>query len=201
MKKFNFKNSVKVIFSSKIFIAILFTLVGISGTVLAKSKDSQKQLTENIKEDFDSNIVQEHHKIFEQDPFFSENDIFTEIAAMEKRMNEIFVNHHKNMQKIFNEANKSQNSKSQTSIKKSEDDKNYYYELNFYGFKKEEVAVKIENNSLSFAAKNQENTSDKEVKSQSKASFYYSFSLPKYNEKIEPKIVREDNKIVVSFEK
>ncbi|MBM5782429.1 MAG: Hsp20/alpha crystallin family protein [Pelagibacterales bacterium] len=199
MKKLNLQN-IKKIFGSKIFIAIIFTLIGISGTVLAKTKD-HKQHTELANNEFDWNIVQQHHQIFENDPFFQTNGIFAEVAEMEKQMNKMFANHQKNMQKLFHEAKESGKINSQSSVLKNEDEKTYYYELNFSGFKKEDIAIKIENNSLTFSAKKEDNKIDKDSEKKANSSFYYSFSLPKYNNKTEPEIIKEDNKITVKLQK
>ncbi len=199
MKKINLKN-MKKIFGSKIFIAVIFTLVGVSGTVLAKTKD-QKSSTELADAEFDWNIVQQHHQIFENDPFFQANGIFAEMAEMEKQMNKMFVNHQKNMQKLFHEAKDSGKINSQSSVIKNEDEKTHYYELNFSGFKKEDIAIKIENNSLTFSAKKEGEKTNKDYEKKAQSSFYYSFSLPKYDNKKEPEIVREDNKIIVKLQK
>jgi HSP20 family molecular chaperone IbpA len=108
------------------------------------------------------------------------------------------------MENIFAQAQKN-GELNQTSVSSREDENFYYYELNFSGFNKEEISVKIENNSLTFAAQNKKEISQvkKEDKNHkdSSSSFYYSFSLTQFDNKKEPKIIRQDNKIIVKLSK
>ena len=60
-----------------------------------------------------------------RDPFFN---IFEEMNAMEKNMNQVFANHQKHMREIFAEVEKSGKA-SKSEVSTSEDNNNYYYEL------------------------------------------------------------------------
>ena len=125
----NAKPHCKTIFSSKIFIAVAFTMIGICGTVLAKSKDDPQQYVEAFPNNQIFNLIH-------GDPFFNDYGIFAEMREMQNRMNDIFANHQRQMSQAFEEVKKSNNA-TRASVSKKEDDKNYYYELNFAGFKKE----------------------------------------------------------------
>lgn len=216
-KKFNLKNleaRYMKLRESKIFIASIFTLVGVSIATLvqsvALSKESvyTKQQVKNLQiwsDDFER-IMEEQRKIlssFDHDPFF-ENPalIFAEMNQIQKRMNDIFADQHKHMTKIFDESKKNKNVKSEnSSVVTRQDENNYYYELSFSGFNKEEILVSIKNGFLTFSAKKNEETKDKKSESQSSSSFSYSFSTPQYDEKIEPEITKQDGKVIVKFVK
>ena len=188
----NAKAHCKTIFSSKIFIAVAFTLIGIAGTVLAKSKDSSQQYVEVFPSDPMFNSLH-------GDPFFSDYGVFAEMKEMQNRMNDIFANHQKQISQAFEESKKNNNT-TKTSASKKEDDKNYYYELNFAGFKKEDIVVSIKNNLLTFSAEKKKESDDKNKQSYA-SNFYYSFSIPKRDENVEPEISKQDDKVVVKFVK
>lgn len=177
----------KKVISSKIFIAITFTLLGICGTVLAKGKDNQ-QMVESFPTWPDS-YDKKFGTIFN-------DDIFVEMQEMQKRMDKVFSDHQEYMAKAFAESKKSNATK--TSIAQKEDDDNYYYELNFAGFKKDDVVVSLKDDILTFSAAKK---SDEKAKEQYASNFYYSFSVPQRNEKIEPQITKEDNKVIVKLAK
>ena len=188
----NAKPHCKIIFSSKIFIAVAFTLIGICGTVLAKSKDAPQPYVEVFPNDPIFNSLH-------GDPFFNDYGVFAEMREMQNRMNDIFANHQRQMSQAFEEANKNNNA-ARTSVSKKEDDKNYYYELNFAGFKKEDIVVSIKNDLLTFSAEKKKESDDKNKQSYA-SNFYYSFSIPKRDENVEPEISKQDDKVVVKFVK
>lgn len=163
------KNAFKNFSPSKTFIATTCVLLGVGTTLLAQ------------------NISKAHQP---RDPFFN---IFEEMAAIEQNMNQVFANHQKHMREIFAEVEKSgKASKSQVST--SEDNNNYYYELSFSGFKKEDISVQVKDHVLTLSAtKNQD--------SEGSSSFHYSFLAPKSDVTKEPEIVRSDDKIVVRLGK
>lgn len=132
---------------------------------------------------------------FDSDPFLEMNkDMIKEMELIQKHINSM----HKQMEKNFEEARKNAVKGSQTDVLKTEDKENYYYELKFAGLKKEDIAVSIKNNILTFSG---EELKTKNNKANSAASFYYSFSIPSYNNKQEPEILRQDNKITVKLKK
>ena len=118
------------------------------------------------------------------------------LNGMEKKMDEVLSAHKKQMAEILEQATKSDSNGNKTSILSHQDNKNYIYELNFSGFKKEEIIVEIKDKNLVFSAKKEK----KDNNSQNLSSFYYSFSLPKDAAAV-PEIVKEDNKIIVKFSK
>lgn len=179
------------ILSSKIAIAVIFTLLGISLAALAQ----------NLKkphDEFDdfSKIIEDHNKrVLSQ---FNSDSIFDEMEEMQDRMDQMIKSHHKHMNDLFKKTNKDFGNSNHSSIKSREDENTYYYELNFWGTKKENVSVEIKNGNLTFRAAEEKN--DETNKSRLSNNFYYSFSLPK-NIVGEPEISREDNKITVKLTK
>ena len=168
-KALRVKNALKNFSPSKTFIALTCITLGIGATLLAQ------------------NVVKAQQP---RDPLLN---IFAEMAAMEKNMNEVFASHQKQMDEIFAQAKKSgPASKSQVSSRQDKD--NYYYELSFSGFKKEDVAVQFKDRVLTLSA-----VSGKE--DQGATSFNYSFLAPQADVKKEPEVVRSDDKIVVTVKK
>lgn len=168
------KNYLKNFSPSKAFIATGCALLGVGFTLLTQ------------------NVVKAREQ---RDPFLN---IFSEIAEMEKNMNAVFANHQKHMREIFDEAQKNSESVNKSQVSTSEDEKNYYYELTFSGFKKEEISVQVKDDILTFSGQNHvENNQNPQASS----SFHYSFSAPKFDTKKEPEIIRSDNKIVVKLSK
>ncbi len=162
----------KSLSSSKIFVALTFLLIGIGATLV----------TQNIVK------AQERH-----DPFFASLQAMNE---MEENMNEIFASHQKHIKEVFEKAAKETDLKSNKSqVVNSEDDSGYYYELNFSGFKKEDISVEFKDRILSFSAKKTED------KNQNFSSFSYSFLAEKSDTTKAPEIVKLDDKIVVKIHK
>lgn len=128
-----------------------------------------------------------------RDPF---SEMFSEMMAMEKTMNEAFAIHHQKMRTAFEKAQKNTDvaSSNYSEVASKEDDDDYYYELRFSGFKKDEILVEVKDKTLKFAAqKNSENSSS--------SSFQYSFFLPKYNPEKSPEIIKTNDKVVVKLSK
>lgn len=132
---------------------------------------------------------------------FADNDFFEEMREMEKKMNQDLALHQKYMREIFDKAKKDSDRSNVSQVTSSEDADSYYYQLDFSGFKKEEILVAIKDNVMSFSAENKKSENSKELNSRSSASFHYSFSVPHYDVKKEPEIIRKDNQIVVKLSK
>jgi HSP20 family molecular chaperone IbpA len=184
----------KSFFSSKIFIAVSFTLIGATTAVLAHNIKERKLSSTSKFEDFDKVISEHRKKMLEN---FDNNSIFAEIEAIDKKMEEIFKAHHKHIRDSFEKDSKYSENSNKTAVFSHQDEKYYYYELSFSGFKKEDVSVEIKNNILTFSAKEKEE--NKEKKQYLAANFFYSFSLPQYDNKHQPEIIREDKKIIVKL--
>ena len=151
--------------------ALFFTAFGIAIAAFASSVTSTKK-TDSFEEVFSF-----HDKFFQ------------EMIESEKRMNRLFFEEQKSFQKAF--AN--EKSASKTKISNHQDDDNYYYELYFSDFKKDDIVVAIKDGNLSFFA----NKNDEK----SQSNFYYSFSAPNYDSAKAPEISRQENMIVVKLAK
>ncbi len=126
------------------------------------------------------------------------NDIFAEMAMMDKGMNEVFHNHRKRMNEMFEEVQKSSASKSE--VIQRENDDSYFYELDFSGYKKEDIIVGVKGNVVTFTAENKR-AGEERKNSYSSSSFHYSFLVPQYDTGKEPEITRLDGKIIVKLGK
>jgi HSP20 family protein len=195
---------IKPCLSSKGFVAIIFFIVGAGGVLLAQNimQSRADNLAEKQLTDLRDWYNQHQGAIsIKDDPLFGDKGMFAEMDNMKKKINQAFQAHQKHMVDVMKEAQKNGANVSKTSVSNREDDQNYYYQLNFSGFKKEDVAVEIKDNVLTFSAKNEQENDDKKQKFSSASSFKYSFSVPEYNTKKEPEIVRENDKITVKFAK
>jgi HSP20 family molecular chaperone IbpA len=184
-------------FESKIFIATLFLILGILITTSVNQVFASNKNKDKDKDNFDD-IFSLHNQ------FFSDNDsFFSEFEKIEKTIAE----NHKMMQKHFAEMekisqNQSKNSThTQSKISKKEDDKFFYYKLDFTGFKKDEIDVLIEDNLINFLAKKEIKSEDKKSQFSNSSNFYYSLSIPDYDQNTKPEIIRSDNEILVKFAK
>ncbi len=139
----------------------------------------------------------------EDDLFLSGDDIFQEMELMRQKMDEMFLAHQKQMKKILDEMHKNGRETSQvsTSLSSKENDEEYYYELKFSGFKKEDIIVKVEDKILTLSAKRDQKNKEKSQSFQLASDFYYQLSLPEYNAKKDPEIIREDDTIIVKLAK
>ncbi len=173
--------------SSKIAVAAFCFFVGIVATLTIEhfSKSRQGRLA------MYSNFPFYHNFAFANDGFFEE------MHQMEKEMDRVFAKQEKQMQEAFAKAD--QGNKSKVSTK--EDAENYYYQLEFSGFKKEEILVSVKNNVVNFSAENKKSEHSKNQDLQDNMSFHYSFLATQYDSKKEPEIIREDNKVIVKLAK
>jgi HSP20 family molecular chaperone IbpA len=213
---------------SKPFIASIFLLAGIGGTLLTQSfahkidndsykkgstQDQQIKMLQAWQKEVNEWMKNSHAKQMDKsdkffDDFYSDSyDPFSDMNNIHKRMRERFSNFDKLFNNNFDDFTKPNysSSSSRTSISQKEDDEFVYYQLNFKGFDKDDISVKIEDKILSFAAKKLEDrtSEDKNSKSRSKmgSNFLYSFSVPKNVDLNNPEIVKENGKIVVKFKK
>ena len=175
--------------TSRICIAVVFAAIGFCSATVAQNRAQDKV-----------NINTAQLMQFD-DPFFTSDNIFKEMTLMEKNMDDMFAAHREHMAKIFDQAAKNNISTTKTSVSSREDEANYYYDLAFSGFKKDDIVVAIKDNNLTFSAKKDQDKSDKDQKLKSSTNFYYSFFVPQYNTKIDPEITKQDDKITVKFAK
>lgn len=127
------------------------------------------------------------------------NDIFSEMVLMDKKMNEVFYNHRKHMNQMFEEVQKKSTNRSE--VVQRENDDSYFYELDFSGFKKEDIVVAVKGNLVTFSAENKRTAGGERKNAYSTSSFYYSFLAPQYDVSKEPEITRLDGKIIVKLSK
>ncbi len=151
--------------------ALFFTAFGIAVAAFANSITSSKKTD-----------------VFEE-AFSFHDKFFKEMVESEKRMNRLFFEEQESLQKAFEH----EKSASKTKISNRQDDENYYYELYFSDFKKDDIVVAIKDGNLSFFA----NKNDEK----SQSNFYYSFSAPNYDSAKAPEISRQENLILVKLAK
>ena len=227
----NLKAECKTINCSKIFIATLFLLIGIIGTILAQnlinqtSGQSKKERVQNqqIKilqawsqevskwmNDFHRKEMERSSRFFEDfysNPFRQPSDPFVEMEKIHQKMRKNFANY----DKLFGDnfyIGKPDNYNplfNQTSVSQREDEDFLYYQLNFSGFNKDEIITTVKDNHLSFSGKKeqkeQEDKNSAKSESNLTSNFYYSFFVPKYVDTENPEIKKEEEKIIVKFPK
>jgi HSP20 family molecular chaperone IbpA len=186
----------KKIISSKIIFALCFLIIGSLITYSCQQRQDYKP----HKKLYHSHFFHD----FEDD---FDDDFFAEFDEMHERMERAFKNHRKIMRQAFEENEKlidnSKIAKIQASLQHFEDEKSHNFELEFSGIKPEEINVIIEKNYLVFSSKKADIVSPKDdnksMQSTSSADFYYASYLPKYDEKITPEIVKNNEKISVKL--
>lgn len=228
-KKINF-DKLKDISFSKPFIASIFLLAGIGGTLLTQSfahkidgdfdhfsnkelrQDRQIEMLEAWQKEVNGWMKNFHDRERDRsdrffDDFYSDSfDPFSDMENIHKRMRERFSNFDRYFDNHFKGFKKPDYSKSSRTSVSQKEDKNYiYYHLNFKGFDKDDISVKIDDKILSFAAKKMQDhrVEDEKLKSRSKvgSNFLYSFSIPDNVDLDNPEIVKGKNKITVKFKK
>ena len=199
---------------SKPFIAAIFLLFGISGTLLAQTFAGQSQnnqfstfqerqaqqirMLQDWQRDVNAwinNFHRPHQNFINPHRFFEDFDPFFDMRQI----------HHEMRQRLYNWPKSKILNSSTTSISNHEDEKFVYYQLNLDGFDKEDVTVKIADNYLSFLANKSQNKESEDENSQliakSKSNFLYSFALPQNIDVKNPDIEKVDGKIIVRFRK
>ncbi len=121
------------------------------------------------------------------------------MEKMHQTMERNFAQHQERMAKIFSDLKKSDSNN--TKITNSQDDQNYYYQLDFKGFKADEIQVSVKNNVISFVGEKKEDKNDKNKSANSSQNFRYSFSTPNYDLSKEPEIIKKDQQIIVKLAK
>ena len=206
-KKFVNKFSKKSL-CPKTLSALFFIIIGIVGT----------NIFQTLKHDYEASIIKKHFNNFYHDfdndyiGLDNEDDDFQkELLHMQKRMNRAIKNH----RQFFDQNNFPNNfpsieakTSNSSNVKLHEDDKNFYYELVFFGFSKDEINVEIKDNILTFQATKKtieaNASSDKkaeEIKQQNTSSFSYSFLLNNFNNEKPADITKLDDKIIVKIAK
>jgi HSP20 family molecular chaperone IbpA len=191
-KSFAFKKTFKKIISSKIIFASIFLIIGSLITYSCQQHQDQKPYKKRYHSHFFHNF---------------NDDFFHDFDEMHEKMEQAFKNHRQIMRQTFDENEKvfdnSKTSKIQASLQHFEDKKSHNFELKFLGIKPEEINVLIEENYLVFSAKKADIISTKNedisTQSSSNADFYYATYLPKYDEKISPEIIKNNEKILVKL--
>lgn len=189
-----------------IFIAIgIFITLGFQTIKYRYEMAIVKKHLNNFYHDFDSDYVN-----FIDD----QNDIEREVTRMQRRMDRIFSQHYNFFENNhFKNQNQNLSGINNSSVKLHEDEKNFYYELSFNGFKKEEINVEIKDNILTFQAQSKISDSNNEKNNNSQAinnsSFSYSFLLSNFNSSSttstdpasKADITKLDDKIIVKIPK
>lgn len=187
------KNSFKNIFSSRIFLAIFFLLIGILTTNSCQKHQEYKK---------------SHHSFFDDD--FYEDDFFSEFDELHRKMRKAMINHHRMLEKSFakdyeKNENNTNSQKISASLNYNEDEIFMNYELNFSGLYSEKINVIIENNYLIFNSKEAEikadSTENSTIQSTANANFYYATNIENYDEKTKPEITKTNDKILVKLKK
>ncbi len=182
------KNILKNIFSSRIFIAIIFLTIGVAITNSCQKKSYHH--SHNF-----------YHSFFEDD-----EDFFTEFDEMHYRMQKAMHNHRKAMEREFmRDLEENKSNLTTASLRQLEDEKFYNYELVFSGLKPQDINVLFENGYLIFSSNQAEIVNNQKpqenYQSSNSSSFYYATNLPDYDNKIAPEIVKTNEKILVKFTK
>lgn len=183
---------------SPLFIAVAFTIIGFTAAtfIYKTAQDRQKDLfIQDIYAAKDSDGIIE--TIRRNRNLFVTN-LDHDFAALEREARAKFLHHQDLVKEAINNGSDSSGS---ARVSTREDDKNYFYELKFSGFDKDEIMVKTDNGMINFSANTKKEVNDKSRKSSTSSSFSYSFVVPNYDKKVKPEIIKEDDRITVKFTK
>lgn len=213
---------------SRSSIVLIFLLVGIGGTLLIHSfahkiddnshkkilvHDQQIKMLQAWQNDVNEWIKKSRtKKMYRSDKFLDDFYLdsfvpFSNMGDVNKRIREKFSNFDQLFNNHFDGYRVSNHSplSSRAYISQKEDDEFIYYQLNFRGFSKDGISVKIEDGLITFFSKRIEDSTseDNNFKSRSKieSNFFYSFLVPKNIDLYNPEIIRERGKIIVKFKK
>lgn len=188
----------KNIFSSRLFLAMLFLLIGSMATYSCTNKDHKKHSRYH------------HYSFFEDEDDDFHDDFFAEFEAMHRSMERAMKRQRQMMEQAFKEMNDDDKdrknfSRVQASLNHYQDEKFHNFELNFSGIKPEDISVVVEKNYLIFSSKKAEISATKDdgkaLQATSSADFYYATYLPEYDDKIAPEIIKNNDKISVKLAK
>jgi HSP20 family molecular chaperone IbpA len=126
-----------------------------------------------------------------------DRSIANNFEEMQKIMEKQSQQHRERLQNAFKNSEPNNSLTSKTKVSSNEDEDNYYYELEFFGVKKEEINVAIHDNILTFSA-TQKVEKNKKF---SGANFYYSLAAGDFDKAVEPEIRRMDDRIIVKLKK
>lgn len=131
--------------------------------------------------------------VYYSNPNFNGRDVFEEMQVIERRLDNMME---ANRQHMMNQDRSQMihNNVFQSNIISKQDNDYYCYELSFSGFKKKDINIKVKDGILTLSSESKEHDG-------SMSNFYYSFSLPEYDLKKEPQIIRNDGQIIVKFSK
>lgn len=188
--KNSYSSDNKSILESRLFIAIAFTIIGFAIATFTYQIASQRNKDIFIKEISTAKNPDDFIEVVRRNRNLFVNNVDHDLALLEKEAREKLLNFRENVKDSLGENS------ANAQVSYHEDDKNYFYELNFSGFNKDEIAVKVDK-MINFSAK----TKSEDKKSSSTSSFDYSFSIPDYDKKVKPEIIKEDKKVIVKLAK
>lgn len=164
---------VKQTFAASAILALIFTF-NASQAAFAASKSSHE---EAVFSDFEAE--------------FSKN-----IAATQKEIEQMIENQRKMIAKMMDDSKKNlQNlNSSKTSLTMQQEKDSYIYKVTFDAFKKEDVAVSVNDRIMTISAKSE---SAKKGKISSN-SMFYSLSIPQDASDV-PELTRRKNEILIKF--
>lgn len=211
-KKFNlsqFKKTYRNIFASKIFIAIICFLIGASGAVLANNISTDPKIKEEqVVADYIQNVEEDFiHDPFNND-FFDHSNFLKDMQRMQDRFDKIFTQQQQYLANLTNRSsyiNSHVTASAKVDLKVQHNEDEISYLLSYKGYDKDDIIVKVIDDSIIFKAKKvkskEGNGEEKYLRSQSSSSFHYSLALPKDAIADDPKIIREDGLLKVTFDK
>lgn len=165
-------------FSSKLDTALTFVLIGFASTLLLQN----------------SARPHKYHFLCEDvfaDDFLNNDAFFSRHKQSQQTIEDILVDHQKTMGEAFKKQDKTSD---QSKVTTKEDADFYYFELSFFGLKKEEIIVIVKDTVVNFSA-------NKKTADGAESSFNYSFYVPQYDPKQDPEIIRNDNSISLKLRK
>lgn len=207
----------KKFFSNKIFIAILFLIIGFSSTKILdyfKNNYSRENFFSWLKKTKE-NFQEKEQKIF---TFNGKKFVYEVKSNLNSALNNTTKSIEDTQKKISNKLDEATKIKTpepqiidtkkqeikKTEVKKYEDDKTFSFDLILTGFRHEDVIIAINQDTLNFSSslkpKAKMIINDKQYdKNDDSQAFYHSFALPKYDHKIDPEITYKNNIVSVKF--
>lgn len=209
-KKIKSIKKFKKILNSKIFIAVIFSLIGaFSATLIYANQSNVMARSENSNDYFfeneDLSRFNSIHNIAD-DSFFNEDDFYHEFKMMQDNFDKIFHAKRQYFKKLEQENFKkfNQNNKYSLKISQKNKDNKLIYLLKYKGYEFKDIDIKVENNFLVIQAqkqnkghkKDKKNTFNEELTTN---NIYYSFLLPNNIKSKTPEIKQEQNLLKIIF--